>query len=58
MSELADSCPKDKYKFKLRITNNTNTIFLHHYVVGPLWRRDVFIYIAVFIVILAVFSRL
>ena len=20
-----DSCPKDKYKFKLRITNNTNT---------------------------------
>jgi len=27
MSELTDSCPKDKYKFKLRITNNTNTIF-------------------------------
>ena len=24
-SELTDSCPKDKYKFKLRITNNTNS---------------------------------
>jgi len=24
-SELTDSCPKDKYRFKLRITNNTNT---------------------------------
>jgi len=24
-SELTDSCPKDKYKFKLGITNNTNS---------------------------------
>jgi len=23
-SELTNSCPKDKYKFKLQITNNTN----------------------------------
>jgi len=23
-SELTNSCPKDTYKFKLRITNNTN----------------------------------
>jgi len=23
-SELTNSCPKNKYKFKLRITNNTN----------------------------------
>ena len=24
-SKLTDSCPKDKYKFKLQITNNTNS---------------------------------
>jgi len=24
-NELTNSCPKDKYKFKLRITNNTNS---------------------------------
>ena len=23
--DITDSCPKDKYKFKLRITNNTNS---------------------------------
>ena len=23
--KLTDSCPKDKYKFKLQITNNTNS---------------------------------
>ena len=47
MSELTDSCPKDKYKFKLRITNNTNTIFftsLRSWTVMAAWR--VFIYIA------------
>jgi len=36
-SEFTDSYSKDKYKFKLRITNNTNSKNVHEYVHELKW---------------------